>query len=391
MRSRRLLLLILLMALPALACNFVNQMLEPAPTFAPPPTDPRTPAAGEGTAGPDITPIGGPTSAATVTGEPGSTPPASLAELGEPPEDAVALADWLNRAYSAQPELDAVCAVLRAAAWLAPDGTCQAADLDGATPEEWLLALYREPTPDPASSDSVQGPPGDFWIVSTTGLAYQMHGLASSDLFGGMPDLVALADLTGDEQDDAVLMYVTCGAHTCYNNYHIVSADGGPIRNVVAVEDETLPELADFISMAYVEDEQLIDETDDELPDLVISGGLIGSAGAGIQRPFREVWAWDGANIVLADREFEDTGYRFHRLYNANDALDDDEVAAARTLYESVVVDPASGRSRLRLHGGAGAGGNAPVCRLPAEPAAAAARGHYGGHALAQLAAGGVS
>lgn len=291
--------------------------------------------------GPEVTPIGGPTAVTTATGEAGSTPPVSLAELGEPPEDAVALADWVSRGYAAQPELDAVCAVLRAAAWMAPDGSCEAADLDGATPDEWLLALYREPTPDPASSDGVQGPPGDFWIVSTAGLAYQMHGLESSDVFGSMPRLTALLDMTGDEQDDAILMYVTCGAHTCYNNYHIVSADGGPIRNVVAVEDESLPETVDLISMAYVEEEQLLDVLDDGLPDLVVSGGLIGSAGAGIQRPFREVWAWNGTNIVLADREWEDTGYRFHRLYNANDAVEDEEYSAARELYESVVVDPA--------------------------------------------------
>ncbi|MDT8304858.1 MAG: hypothetical protein RRC07_02885 [Anaerolineae bacterium] len=340
MRSRPLLLLLLVLALPALACNFVDQLLEPAPTFAPPPTDPGVQPPPDGTAAPFPTPIGGDTGQPTPAATDGDTAtPVSLAELGTPPDEAVALADWLNQAFAAQASVGELCAVLRAAFWMPDDAACQAADLDGVTPDEWLLALYLEPTPDPASADSVQGPPGDLWIVGENGLLYQMHGLGSSDLFGQLPELVQLVDMTGDDQDDAVLRYVTCGAHTCFNNYQIVSAEGGSVRNIVDTGEEAVPELVDFISMAYVEDEQIEDGTDDDLPDLVISGGLIGSAGAGIQRPFQEIWAWDGTNVTLAEREWEDTGYRFHRLYNANAAFDEQEYDEARALYESVIVD----------------------------------------------------
>jgi hypothetical protein len=221
-----------------------------------------------------------------------------------------------------------------------PDATCDQADLDGAEPVEWLLALYLEPTPDPGSGDPIQGPPGDLWIVGNTGIVYQMHGLESSDVFGRVPELVGFADVTGDEIVDAILVYVTCGAHTCYSNYEIASSHGGSLRNVVEVEEPAVPEMANVISMASVEEEQVADATDDGLPDLVIGGGLIGSAGAGIQRPFREVWAWNGRSVTLAEREWEDTGYRVHRLYNANAAFDEGEYDEARTLYESVIVDP---------------------------------------------------
>lgn len=340
MRSRPPLFLLLLLALPALACNFVNQLLEPAPTFAPPPTEPDVQPPPDGTVVPFPTPIGGDAGPPTPTATDGETAmPVSLDELGAPPEETVALADWLNQAYDAQAEIGALCAVLLAAAWMADDATCQSANLDGETPDEWLLGLYLEPTPDPASADSLQGPPGDFWIVGENGILHQMHGLGSSDLFGRLPELVALVDMTGDEQDDAILVYVTCGAHTCYHNYQIISADGGGVRNVVDVGEEGTPELSDFISMAYVDEEQVEDVTDDDLTDLVISGGLIGSAGAGIQRPFQEVWAWDGTSVTLAEREWEDTGYRFHRLYNANAAFDEEEYDEARSLYESVIVD----------------------------------------------------
>lgn len=336
MKSRYLLLLIL--ALPALACNLVNELVEPAPTFAPPPTaDTQLP--GEATAGPFPTPISGGTPLSTVEGAASPTPVA-LRDLGPAPDDAVALADWLNQAYQARANILALCGVLREAAWMPPDATCDQTDLDGEEPREWLLALYLEPTPDPGSAGGVQGPPGDLWIVGDTGIVYRMHGPESGDVFGQVPELVSSLDMTGDEVDDAVLVYVTCGAHTCYNNYEIVSAHGGAIRNVVEVEEPAVPDMAGVISMATVEGQQLVDATDDDLPDLVISGGLIGSAGAGIQRPFREVWAWDGAAITLAEREWEETGYRVHRLYNANAAFDEEEYDEARSLYESVIVDP---------------------------------------------------
>jgi hypothetical protein len=342
MRLRTLLFILLILALPALACNFVNQLLEPAPTFEPPPTDPGMQRPSDGRAAPLPTPIGGDAGNATATASAGDAPTAtSLDELGVPPSDPVALADWLIQAYRAQEDVVSLCNVLHASAWMADGATCETADLDGVTPDEWLLALYLEPTPDSVGDDSLQGPPGDFWIVGQSGLVYQMHGLDTSDVFGRLPELVSLVDMTGDEQDDAILLYVTCGAHTCYNNYQIVSAEGGVLRNIVDAGDEsTTPELFDFISMAYVEEEQVRDATDDELDDLVISGGLIGSAGAGIQRSFTEVWAWDGSAITLAEREWEDTGYRFHRLYNANAAFEDEAYEEARTLYESVVVDP---------------------------------------------------
>lgn len=338
MRSRHLFLLILILALPALACNLVNELVEPAPTFAPPPTT-GTQLPGEATAGPFPTPIGGGTPLPTAEGEASPTP-VSLDDLGPAPDDAVALADWLSRAHQARPDILPVCGVLREAAWRPSEGACELADLDGEEPAEWLLALYLEPTPDPGSADSLQGPPGDFWIVGDTGIVYRMHGLESSNVFGRVPELVSLADMTGDERDDAILRYVTCGAHTCYNNYEIVSAHDGTLRNVVEVEDVAVPEMAGVISMPTVEEEQVVDATDDDLPDLVIAGGLIGSAGAGIQRPFREIWAWDGAAVTLDKREWEETGYRVHRLYNANAAFDEAAYDEARGLYESVVVDP---------------------------------------------------
>ena len=339
MKSRYNLLLFLILALPALACNLVNQLVEPAPTFAPPPTaDTQLP--GEATSDPMATPIGGSTPQPTTEGEASPTPVA-LGDLGPPPEDAVALADWLNQAYQARPDILPLCGILREAAWMPPDAACDQADLDGEEPPEWILALYLEPTPDPGSADSIQGPPGDIWIVGATGIAYRMLGPESADPFGQFPELVALDDLTGDEQDDAIVRYVTCGAHTCYSNYEIVSAHGGAIRNVIDVDEPAVPEMADVISMPTVQQEQVIDATDDELADFVISGGLIGSAGAGIQRPYREVWAWDGTAVTLAEREWEDTGYRVHRLYNANAAFDEEEYDEARALYESVIVDPA--------------------------------------------------
>jgi len=274
MKSRSHLLLFLILALPALGCNLVNRLLEPAPTFAPPPTaDTQLP--GEATSDPLATPIGDSTPQPTTEGEASPTPVA-LGDLGPPPEDAVALADWLNQAYQARPDILALCGVLREAAWMPPGAACDQADLDGEEPPEWILALYLEPTPDPGSADSIQGPPGDIWIVGATGIVYRMLGPESADPFGQFPELVALDDLTGDEQDDAIVRYVTCGAHTCYSNYEIVSAHGGAIRNMIDVGAPAVPVPAGLISIPTVQQEQGMDATDDAPTVVVNSGRFVG-------------------------------------------------------------------------------------------------------------------
>ena len=337
-----------LLILSTLACSAVDQVLEPQATLAPPPT---VGGSGDATPAPDetaaeVTPIG----VATPTLAADATEPApSLEELGEPPQEMAALESWLSEAHRGDSAVDDVCAVLRQAQWQQEEDDCQAVDLDGDQEEEWLLTLdvshlnsEENPVRQPA-----EGHPGDFWIVSTEGVVFMARGLENQDLGATAPSIVDVVDMTGDELPEVIIVSTFCGAHTCVNNYQILGAPEEQIELLVQLppereQPEPLPgDLQQAIALEYVDEEAVRDETEDGLPDLVIHGGIVGSAGAGLQRARTEVWAWDeeeGA-ILLASQEWEDTGYRVHTLYNANYAFSQEQYEEAARLYEAVIVD----------------------------------------------------
>lgn len=272
------------------------------------------------------------------------TTPASAAELGTPPDDLEGLADWLGQAHAAGISADEICAILVENGWQQAEDDCQTADLDGDGADEWLLTLDTtrlQPAEGPGAP--LEGHPGDLWVVSDGAVAYQTH--EEPDFFATAPTVVELTDMTGDDRLEAITVFSTCGAHTCYNYYQVLSAHDGEIRNVVEPPEEEAIAAGDdlpvAISLSYVDEQDVEDATGDDLPDLVISGGLVGSAGAGIQRARTEVWAWDGDAVSLYEQVWEDTGYRFHRLYNANYAFEQESYGVAAELYEAVITDPA--------------------------------------------------
>ena len=328
-----------LLLLATLSCAFVEEMLEPEATFMPPPTIAidQTPAATEtGTAAAGATP--------TLAVAPTVTTPASAADLGPPPEDLEGLETWLGQAQATEIQVGELCQILRENAWQQAEDSCQATDLDGDGADEWLLTLDTtrlQPAEGPGAP--LEGHPGDFWVVSDGAVVYQTRDREEPDFFATAPTLVEQTDMTGDGQPEAITVFSTCGAHTCYNYYQVISAHEGEIRNVVAPAEEEIVAAEDAptaISLSYVDEERVEDATGDDLPDLVISGGLVGSAGAGIQRSRTEVWAWDGEAVSRYEQIWEDTGYRFHRLYNANYAFEQESYEVAAELYESVITDP---------------------------------------------------
>lgn len=340
MNNRRVMLIAMLFLLPTLACGIVDQVLEPASTLQPPPTVdglPPTVTAPPGGQATDAAAEPTPTLAVSASAQ-----APTLEDLGTPPDEFPALGEWVAQARAAEIALEDVCEVLGAAQWRQPQDTCSAADFDGDDEEEWLLTVDTSKLEETAEPLVQDGHPGDFWIVGSEGLAYQTRDAEELDFFATAPSLVELVDMTGDEQPEAVTVFSTCGAHTCYNFYQVVGAPDGAIRNLVeAPEPDTeAPEpAADAISMAYVDQEEIRDATDDELPDLIIHGGIVGSAGAGIQRARTEIWAWSGDAIALAEQRWEETGYRHHWLYNANYAFEQEAYDLATSQYEEVIVN----------------------------------------------------
>jgi len=341
MLKSRVILTFMLLLLPTLACGLADQLLEPEATVAPPPTvDGLAPTSTIASDAPATDDGAAPTPTLAV----GSTPGApTLEELGEPPDSLAQLRDWVGRAHAAAASLDDVCAALAAAQWRQAQETCDAADLDGDAQEEWLFTIDFSRLQEEPLSPLQEGHPGDFWIVGDGGLLFQAREGQEPDFFAGAPQPMQLVDMTGDDLPEVVSVFTTCGAHTCYGYYQVIGAHDGAIRNLVQLspqEQEVEESLPDTIGLAYVDREEIRDANGDDLPDLVIHGGIVGSAGAGIQRARTEVWAWSGEAITLEEQQWEETEYRFHWLYNANYAFEQEDYDLAAAQYEEVIINP---------------------------------------------------
>lgn len=330
--------LLLLLCL-LIACQPTEPAAVQNPTSAPPTAEASTP-----TLAPTITPV--PTEETlppTIPAEPTPTL-APAATLAPPPADGSQLAAWLTSAWQASPLLADIQQQLLAAGWLYAAEEWHTADLTGDGRDEWLLTVNLCGTTTCPAEESVQEPAGDFWIINENGLVYRRDvPEMEADTWEPAGRLFDLADMTGDGLPEAVITTTTCGANTCYTNIQVISSHNGPLENIVQLPAElVLPEELSYlpteISAPYV-DLTLTDATGEGQPDLVLVGFLAGSVGAGIQREFTEVWGWDGATFTRLQRLASPSNYRFHLLYNANDAFAAEDWATAQALYEQVLND----------------------------------------------------
>lgn len=343
MKTYRVAFFFLIMLITTLACALVDDVLEPEPTLAPPPTTSGLQSTATTTAADEPTPAAAATATLAVT--PSLVAP-SLDELGSPPDSLPALQGWLGRARMADLPLAEVCNLLQQAQWQRAEDSCESHDLNADEEAEWLVTLDITRLQEDQSALPLEGHPGDFWIVNPEGVIYQERGSDDLDFFGSAPLLLDVVDMTGDDRPEAVTVFTTCGAHTCFNNYQIIGAPQEEIENLIQLpegDEVALESLPETISLSSVDLEEIRDETGDDVPDLVIRGGIVGSAGAGIQRARTEIWSWstDESAVVLAEQQWQETGYRFHELYNANYAFEEEQVDIARTRYEAVITDPA--------------------------------------------------
>ncbi len=222
-------------------------------------------------------------------------------------------------------------------------------DLDGDGADEWLLTVFFPYTNDPLPFGHV----GELLIINGEGVVYRLSEYQSD--FQG-PVTIAYPDLTADGLPDVILKSYLPGAHTFSYVYYILSAHYGEIDSIVRLGNEldrlSLPfrDPLQFVedsppkswtgtSIGTGSDEKIIDMTDDGLPDLVLRGGLYGSAGAGIQRAYNEVWSWDGSYVALADVWWNETPYRIHTLFDGNYAFALGNYEKAIEKYKKVIYD----------------------------------------------------
>lgn len=241
------------------------------------------------------------------------------------PQTLPKMAEWIGQQRQNGTPTEYIQLTLTANSWLAE---WHEHDLDGDGSLEWLIILKQD-------TGSVFGPAGDFLVVSQAGLVYRHYAKFIDDGFR-LPTLHYVADMTGDGLPEAAVSKQFCGAHTCTHYYDIVGAPAGTVQSLVpTLSDHPSPAIAMASSEFWFED-----WTDDNRLDLVQHGGFISSAGAGpYQRGYTEVWAWDAAanQFALAKTIQDPSNYRFHTLYDANNAYEAADWTVAINLYEDVV------------------------------------------------------
>lgn len=253
------------------------------------------------------------------------------------PTDWEGLEGWLASMWQANVNPAAVRAALQQAGLQKSLDDWRAADFDGDMQDEWVLILYDQSMP-----GTVFGSPGDLWVVNGAGAVFRYYNAPSDDIFEFLaPRIVALIDMTGDGRPELITNEPMCGANTCFDNYRVLGWRDGGLVDLQAVQNSSdVAGGVSPISISY-SDVRFADTNDDGLPDLIIHGGTLGSAGSGVVRPRTEIWRWDGAAVSLEQTVLDPTNYRHLILYEANDLMAGGDLDEALRLYEATINDPA--------------------------------------------------
>jgi LysM repeat protein len=147
----------------------------------------------------------------------------------------------------------------------------------------------------------------------------------------GKVKLLAAEDINDDGQTDVVWVDTTCGANTCFDTVYVRSWMN------TSWQDWT----EGTITMAYAEIS--LEDTDERGTgqELILTGGVYGSAGAGPQRSRTEIWgSVDGKPYALLSESFGASNCLYHLVIDANRAFTKDlDFEAALSLYEEAITN----------------------------------------------------
>lgn len=270
--------------------------------------------------------------------------------IGPAPTTWAELETWLVQAYQEKLPPETIISHLFEVGWLREDERSPdyeywtIVDLDGDSESEWVFSLHILP-------DQFEYlpyfPVGNLWIIGKRGVIYRHYDEVpydAADFYYPLPKLVGINDMVGNGLPNLIVKTQICGAHTCVDSYHILQSVSDTVKNIVsrpgsnkAIKGITYEE--DVISVTF-SDIHFEDYQGDGRLDLFVHGGEIGSVGAGLVRPYTQVWSWDGTAVTLADTVLDPTGYRHHILYEANDAFATADLDRALALYEQAINDP---------------------------------------------------
>lgn len=161
--------------------------------------------------------------------------------------------------------------------------------------------------------------------------AYQLAYTSASSSTAGAPSILFVQDINADGKDELVAAAQTCGAHTCFENVQVLVWNGKTFENRLAGRTDDLPEARVAVQPT----------TEGGIADIIVTGGMVGSVGAGPQRAETRTWKYDSASgswVVAAD-ELAPSNFRIHAIQDADAALRNGDVEVALSLYTRVLTD----------------------------------------------------
>ncbi len=141
--------------------------------------------------------------------------------------------------------------------------------------------------------------------------------------------IVAAEDITGNDNGELVYTTNTCVANTSTLSVQVVTGDG-EVYSELTPEGGILMTTADLV---------IEDQDGDGAQELVLRGGLFGSAGAGPQRTRTEVYGWNGVAYVLQETTFDSNDVLYFHILDADTLFDEGNFAMAAQRYREALAD----------------------------------------------------
>ena len=203
-------------------------------------------------------------------------------------------------------------------------GAAQKATLRGGPEPEVVLALVD-------AQAGAANPLGTLAVLGAGPLGWEL--LYQSGLAADV-ELLALEDVNDDGNADIVWSDTTCGARACFTTVHITSYVDGDFRSWINGSTT--------MASASVSLEDVIPHGNGL--ELLIHGGVIGTAAAGPQRSMEATWAsLAGGPYVLVQQRYAPSFCLYHHILDADAAMQSgphDAYRAAMMAYRGAADDP---------------------------------------------------
>lgn len=284
------------------------------------------------------------TPTATPTSSPATPSPTAASQVPERPANfndyALAVASYL----SDDPSAADTCLDALFDAWdmplVEPASACERGNAD-TDPEDELVAMLTAESDNPTAFSAV-----DFRVVifdpDSTGYAVAYESPVTPAAPPGIdapetpPDgqsihpILAIGDLFGSGNGGVAYETRACGAHTCSTSVHVLRGTDSGLDIVTPAEGITLES----------GDASIQDTDGDGVREIVLTGGQIGSVGAGPQREVTQTWAWNGNAYALQSTEQAPPQFLYHAVKDADALFDEGQYIETRDAYVAAAEDP---------------------------------------------------